>query len=109
MDIGKAWYKGKMRERKACKNRLADLEAEQSRLELQNQPKLVRFNRDEVDQAVRDIKGTLKYASHEDLKELLRENIKDIRIPETGTAQLEANPTGLLLRCKLLVTPRGVA
>ena len=64
----------------------------------------------DVMEAIHDLKKTLSHATPQEVKTLLKDNIREIRIPKNGVALLEANPEGLLatLGCINLVTPRGV-
>ena len=50
---------------------------------------------EEVERAVRDLQATLEDATPQEKKDLLAENIKEIRIPRVGDAVLVANPDGL--------------
>ena len=93
-------------ELKSCKERKGALEAEEAEIENQEPLELGEIDRDYVEEAVRNLKETLKNASRDEMKELLRQHIVEIRIPKgkKEKAQLEENPTGLLERCILLVT-----
>ena len=65
---------------------------------------------EEVREGLKDLQQTLQFATPEERKSLLRENVSEIRIPEKGKPLLVSNPEGLLTSVSSLfhlVTPRG--
>ena len=97
-------------EYKACGARKAELEAERKDLKHSGMAQVGKMGRRKIETAIQDLKKTLSYATPEEQKILLGEHVREIRIPKTGAALLEANPEGLLdsLGCFKMVTPRGV-
>ena len=66
---------------------------------------------EEVREGLKDLQQTLQFATPEEKKSLMRENVSEIRIPERGKPLLVSNPEGLLTSVSSLfhlVTPRGV-
>lgn len=57
-----------------------------------------------------DLKATLEFATPEERKNIVLENVVRIEVSKNGKALMEANPEGLLseLLCVDMVTPRGV-
>ena len=90
--------------------RKAELETERKDLKNAGKAQVGKMGRRKIEAAIRDLKKTMSYATPEEQKILLSEHVREIRIPRTGAALLEANPEGLLdaLGCFKLVTPRGV-
>ena len=64
----------------------------------------------EAMEAIHNLKQTLAQATPQEVKTLLKDNIREIRIPKNGDALLKANPEGQMaaLGYIKLVTPRGV-
>ena len=83
-------------EYKECEARKAELKAERKELKGAGKAQLEKMGRRKIKTAIRDLKETLGYATPEEQKILLREHIREIRIPKNGAALLEANPEGLL-------------
>ncbi len=99
-----------VKEYKACEARKTELKAETKELKGAEKAQVGNMGRRKIKAAIRDLKETLNYATPEEQKVLLQEHIRQIKIPRTGAALLEANPEGLLdsLGCVSMVTPRGV-
>jgi hypothetical protein len=57
----------------------------------------------DVEEAIGDLRETLEYATMEEKRDLLQENITGISIPKTGRALLEANPAGLFKTAGVLL------
>ena len=100
-----------VKEMKACQARKADLEVKrQERLALVPMD-VTDINMKEVREGLKDLHQTLQYATPEERKSLMRENVSEIRIPQRGKPLLVSNPEGLLTSVSSLfhlVTPRGV-
>ena len=58
---------------------------------------------EDVEEAIGDLRETLEYATMEEKRDLLQENITGISIPKTGRALLEANPAGLFKTAGVLL------
>ena len=99
-----------VRELRDCKGRKAELQAETVRSTSFGPDALGEVNREDIEEALQDLKGTLSNRTPLEVKELLREHIREIRIPRNGSALLETRPEGLLdlLGSIVMVTPRGV-
>ena len=95
-------------ELKSCKEQQSALQAEITAIERSEPTMPQKINRNDIDAAVRNLRTTLSETSPEKLKEALQEDVTQIRIPPKGNALLEVSPAGLLSRCFLIVTPRGV-
>ena len=93
-------------EMRKCQKRLAALEVERTEARATGMPDWSAIDEATIEAAVSDLRALL--ADEPSAKEALQENIREIRIPQKGAALLEPRPEGLLERCFLLVTPRGV-
>ena len=93
-----------------CKGRKAELQAELAGTARAGPGSLGEVSREDIEEALKDLRGTLSNRTPLEVKELLREHIREIRIPRNGSALLETRPEGLLelLGSIVLVTPRGV-
>lgn len=97
-------------ELKAVQERKNTLQNELDVLHQTEQLEIPDISREDIVNAVNDLKATLEFATPTERKSLVLENVRRIDVPKQGKALLEANPEGLLseLLCVEMVTPRGV-
>ena len=82
-------------ELKTVKERKASIEAERASAEFLKPVDLGEISVEEVKAAVLNLQETLEEATPQERKDLIRENVKEIRIPKEGDAVLVADPDGL--------------
>ena len=73
-----------MRELKAEEERKADMEGERRQLKASVHPGLPQATLGEIRKGLKDLHGTLKYATPVEKKELLGDHIRTIMVPKTG-------------------------
>jgi hypothetical protein len=94
----------------ASKGRKMTLKAELDSLQHAKLTVIPDINHEDIIEAINDLKATLEFATPEERKAIVLENVIRIDVSKKGKALMEANPEGLLseLLCVNMVTPRGV-
>jgi site-specific DNA recombinase len=97
-------------ELKASQGHKMTLKAELDSLHYAERTVVPDISREAIVEAINDLKGTLEFATPEERRSIVRENVSRIDVSKKGEALMEANPEGLLseLLCVEMVTPRGV-
>ena len=85
-----------VKEMKACQAQKADLEVKRQEVLALVPVDVGDIDMEEVREGLKDLQQTLQFATPEEKKSLMRENVSEIRIPERGKPLLVSNPEGLL-------------
>jgi hypothetical protein len=96
-------------EMKVARARKMTLKAELDTLQYAEQTVIPGISREDIEEAINDLKTTLEFATPEERKAIVLENVIRLEISKKGQALMEGNPEGLLsdLLCVEMVTPRG--
>ena len=94
---------------KVCKSRKMVLEGQLKSAREAREAPLANVAWEDVEQAIGNLHETLEYATMEEKRSLLRENISEVSIPKNGNALLDANPAGLFKTAGVLLNgdPEG--
>ena len=79
----------------ACREQRAVLERELVTANAKVAPQIDdEITAEHIEEALRDLQTTLKYADPEERKQVVQENVKEVRIPPEGDAELVSAPDG---------------